>query len=68
MGREWWCIVGCKEHGSAPNQLHNAIAVQLYGQGSVYVADAYNDRIQKFQLIDNGCYHSEFKNQIGFFF
>jgi hypothetical protein len=50
------CIVGCTGYvGSASHQLNypNSFAFDTYG--NIYVADRYNNRIQKFLLDTNGC-------------
>ena len=56
MGDEYLCIAGCSgKTGSAANELHLAYAVRLDSQGHLYVADEFNRRIQRFDLINNGC-------------
>ena len=53
---EWQCVIGCNgTRGSAPNQLQQAYSLQFDSLGNIYVADEYNSRIQKFNLVTNSC-------------
>ena len=50
------CIVGCTgTTGSGPRQLSNAQYLSFDTYGNLYVADRYNNRIQKFILASNSC-------------
>jgi hypothetical protein len=53
---EFQCIVGCTgKSGSASNELNKSYALRFDSYGNLYVADEYNDRIQKFSLATNSC-------------
>jgi sugar lactone lactonase YvrE len=53
---EWKCVIGCScEQGSAPNELYNSYSIRFDSHGNIYVADEYNNRIQKFTLESNSC-------------
>lgn len=50
------CIVGCTNtNGSASDQLVLPTALSFDSYGNLFVADTYNQRIQKFLLINNIC-------------
>ena len=48
-------IAGNGMAGNGMNQLHFPMQVQLDGKHNLYVADSVNCRIQRFDLISNGC-------------
>ena len=54
---DFQCLVGCtySTSGSASNQIHNAYSVRFDSYGNVYVADEYNNRIQKFRISEDTC-------------
>lgn len=53
---EYTCIAGCNSRsGSAANELYRPYALRFDGVGNFYVADEFNQRIQKFSLSDNSC-------------
>ena len=53
---ELQCLAGCaKSSGSLSNELNTAYAIRLDSVRNLYVADAYNHRIQKFSLSANSC-------------
>jgi hypothetical protein len=53
---EWQCIIGCSgSKGSAPNQLNQAYSLRFDTRGNLYIADEFNNRIQKFTLATNSC-------------
>ncbi len=54
---EWECVIGCsgRGKGSAPNELHIAYSIRFDRGGNLYVADEFNNRIQKFTLATNSC-------------
>jgi hypothetical protein len=50
------CIVGCTgKNGSASNELNIVYALRFDSYGNLYVADEFNHRIQKFNLVTNSC-------------
>jgi hypothetical protein len=50
------CIVGCLgTSGLASNQLNTPWSISFDSYGNIFVADAYNSRIQKFLLAPNSC-------------
>ena len=50
------CIVGCSTgSGLAANQLNHPWSLSFDNLGNLFVADAYNSRIQKFNLSINSC-------------
>jgi sugar lactone lactonase YvrE len=50
------CIAGCsRTSGSASNELDRAYAIRFDSFGNLYVADEFNDRVQKFYLKTNSC-------------
>lgn len=50
------CIVGCSgSAGSKEYQLNSPWTLAFDDNGNLFVADAYNDRIQKFMLATNSC-------------
>ena len=53
---EWQCVIGCSgTQGSAPNQLNRAYSLRFDSLGNIYVADEFNNRIQKFSLATHSC-------------
>ena len=53
---EWQCVIGCSgTQGSASNQLQKAYSLRFDSLGNIYVADEFNNRIQKFSLATNSC-------------
>jgi hypothetical protein len=53
---EWQCIIGCSgNRGPASNQLHDAYSLRFDTRGNLYIADEFNNRIQKFTLATNSC-------------
>jgi hypothetical protein len=50
------CVIGCSgSTGSAPHELLNAYSLRFDSQGNLYVADEFNNRIQKFTLASGSC-------------
>ena len=50
------CVAGCPGiNGSASDQLSNPRGLSFDSFGNLYVADGFNDRIQKFLLATNSC-------------
>jgi hypothetical protein len=50
------CIVGCSGLlGSAPSEFRKPIRFSFDPMGNLYVADYFNDRIQKFIISNNTC-------------
>jgi hypothetical protein len=50
------CIVGCNNHsGTASNELNKPYAIRFDSYGNLYVADEFNDRIQKFTIVTSFC-------------
>ena len=50
------CVIGCTGvYGSASNQLFYARSMAFDSYGNIFVADTYNDRLQKFVLLSNPC-------------
>jgi hypothetical protein len=50
------CIAACTGvGGSAANQLIGAWTMSLDSYGNIFIADSYNHRIQKFDLLTNSC-------------
>ncbi|CAF1380989.1 unnamed protein product [Adineta steineri] len=48
------CIVGCSgNYGSAPSQLERPHSLAFDSNGSLYVSDYGNHRVQKFQLLNS---------------
>jgi sugar lactone lactonase YvrE len=48
------CIAACSEQNDLqPSNLYNAYAIAFDSQGSLYVSDHYNNRVQKFQIISH---------------
>ena len=55
-GTVWQCIAGLTGvEGLNPNQLKTNHVVQWDSQKRLYVADEGNNRIQRFDLLDDGC-------------
>lgn len=53
---DWYFLAGCHgRSGSNTNELRNSFAVHLNSHGDLFVADKFNDRIQRFDLINDGC-------------
>lgn len=48
-------IAGNGTAGHGMNQLHSPIQVRLDGKHNLYVVDSVNCRIQRFDLISDGC-------------
>ncbi|CAF1387358.1 unnamed protein product, partial [Adineta steineri] len=44
-------VVGGNGEGNQPNQLHHPFDLFFDDEGNLYVADAGNNRIQKFEII-----------------
>ena len=49
------CIIGCNGSGSTADQLNEPRSMNFDSFGNIFVSDAKNNRIQKFQLITNSC-------------
>ena len=49
------CLVGCNGRGSSANKLHNPRAMSFDKYGNIFVVDAANHRVQKFELKKNSC-------------
>ena len=50
------CVAGCTgANGSRPDQLNRPHSVRFDSLGNLYVADEFNNRIQKFTLQTNSC-------------
>lgn len=49
------CIVGCYGKGSEPDRLNTATGFSFDRSGNIFVADQWNDRIQKFQYLGKSC-------------
>ena len=49
------CLVGCSGSGSGSNQLNNPTSLSFDIDGNLFVADSYNNRIQKFILMIKSC-------------
>ena len=50
------CLFGCTGNpGSASNQLYQPHSLSFDSYGNLFVADTYNNRIQKFLLVTNSC-------------
>jgi hypothetical protein len=48
----FFCLAGCSgDHGVAPNQLWSPVAAAFDSYGNFFVADSWNNRIQKFVRI-----------------
>ena len=59
------CIVGCTgTNGSASNQLNHPHSIRFDSYGNLFVADSWNNRIQKFHLATNSCGKYDFINDI----
>ncbi|CAF4401005.1 unnamed protein product, partial [Adineta steineri] len=50
------CLFGCTEvYGSTPSQLYSPRTLRFDSYGNLFVADGYNNRVQKFILASNSC-------------
>lgn len=49
------CIVSCFGRGTASSQLSKPVTMAFDSYGNIFVADAWNSRIQKFILSRNSC-------------
>ncbi|CAF0946979.1 unnamed protein product [Adineta steineri] len=50
------CLFGCTTiSGSASSQLNQPVILRFDGYGNIFVADRYNNRVQKFILASNSC-------------
>ncbi|CAF1633182.1 unnamed protein product, partial [Adineta steineri] len=49
------CLVGCYGVGSQSNQLDSPFSFTFDRSGNMFVIDQHNDRIQKFQYIEDSC-------------
>jgi len=49
------CLVGCNGAGSAANQLSFPRAISFDTYGNIFIADGWNNRIQKLALMTNSC-------------
>ncbi|CAF1333025.1 unnamed protein product [Adineta steineri] len=49
------CLVGCYGEGSQSNQLNNPFSLSFDRSGNMFVIDAGNKRIQKFQYLEESC-------------
>ncbi|CAF4270818.1 unnamed protein product, partial [Adineta steineri] len=49
------CLVGCYGEGSQSNQLLYPFSLSFDRSGNMFVTDQYNDRIQKFQYLEESC-------------
>ncbi len=47
------CLVGCYGEGSQSNQLNFPFSFSFDRSGNIFVTDQYNNRIQKFLLMEN---------------
>jgi len=62
---EWDCVIGCSgKTGSAPNELNYAYSIHFDSHGNLYIADEYNNRIQKFTLETNFCGKCDRKRRV----
>ncbi|CAF4068950.1 unnamed protein product, partial [Adineta steineri] len=52
------CLVGCYGRGSQSNQLFSPFIFSFDRSGNMFVSDQHNDRIQKFQYIEDSCNNS----------
>ena len=53
---DYQCIVGCCcGVGTSASQMNHSYAVRFDSQANMYVADEFNNRIQKFDLSTNSC-------------
>jgi hypothetical protein len=62
----YYCVAGCSgTNGPAPNQLHKPYSLRFDSQANIYVADEYNNRIQKFTILKNctGKFHRHSKSR-----
>jgi hypothetical protein len=49
------CLVGCHGEGSQSNQLNRPFILSFDRSGNMFVTDQNNDRIQKFEYLENSC-------------
>ncbi|CAF1158512.1 unnamed protein product [Adineta steineri] len=49
------CLVGCYGIGSQPSQLNNPFSFSFDRSENIFVADSSNNRIQKFQYLEESC-------------
>ncbi|CAF3960936.1 unnamed protein product [Adineta steineri] len=49
------CIIGCGREGSQSYQLSNPITLSFDSYGNIFITDALNNRIQKFDFVLNSC-------------
>ncbi|CAF0986145.1 unnamed protein product [Adineta steineri] len=56
------CLVGCYESGSQSNQLDEPFSFSFDRSGNIFVTDRWNDRIQKFEYLEELCGKIENKN------
>ncbi|CAF1094356.1 unnamed protein product [Adineta steineri] len=52
------CLVGCNEVGSQSNQLALPYSLSFDRSGNMFVPDTFNNRIQKFQYVEESCGNS----------
>ncbi|CAF1084974.1 unnamed protein product [Adineta steineri] len=56
------CLVGCYEGGSQSNQLNIPVSLSFDHSGNIFVTDRVNNRIQKFQYLEELCRKIKKKN------
>ncbi|CAF1418907.1 unnamed protein product [Adineta steineri] len=59
------CIIGCGREGSQSYQLSNPITLSFDSYGNIFITDALNNRIQKFDFVLNSCVENHDECVIG---
>jgi hypothetical protein len=49
------CLVGCYGKGSQSNRLNQPFSLSFDRSGNMFVADTFNNRIQKFEYLEKSC-------------
>ncbi|CAF1049423.1 unnamed protein product [Adineta steineri] len=49
------CIIGCDNAGSQSHQLYYPTSLSFDSHGNIFIADSFNNRIQKFDFLSNSC-------------
>ncbi|CAF3806881.1 unnamed protein product [Adineta steineri] len=59
------CIIGCGREGSQSYQLSDPVTLSFDSYGNIFITDALNNRIQKFDFVLNSCVENHDECVIG---